>query len=158
MTKFWRVVPWILFICNLLFIFGNSALDSSGSMTISTKAEIAIEKVVGKDIGDDSDDIGAYSEFNGFLRKFAHAVEFFTLGALWYICAQPFTLRVRCLSLGLVGVSVPLLDETIQLFSGRSSMVSDMWIDISGYAVGIIIALTAELIHNFVRKKRQGNE
>ncbi len=158
MIKLLRVLPYILLVCNLLFIFGNSVLDGQRSMAVSTKAEKAIEKVVGKDIGNDSDDIGAYSEFNGFLRKCAHATEFFTLAVLAYICAQPLGGAVRPLSLLLMGIGVPLLDETLQLFRKRSALISDIWIDVAGYAAGAVLMLVIEVIYRLVRKKRQENE
>ncbi len=42
----------------------------------------------------------------------------------------------------LAGVLTALTDETIQLFSeGRSSQVTDVWLDSAGVLVGILIAL-----------------
>jgi len=158
MIKLLRILPYFLLVLNLAFIFGNSVLDGKTSLAVSTKAEEAIEKVVGKDIGNDSDDIGAYSEFNGFLRKCAHATEFFTLSVLAYICAQPLGGAVRPLSFILMGIAVPLLDETLQLFHKRSALISDIWIDVAGYAAGAVLMLAAEAIYRLVRKKRQENE
>ncbi|MBQ8696711.1 MAG: VanZ family protein [Clostridia bacterium] len=159
MTKIFRVLPYILLTLNLLFIFGNSVLDGPSSRVISTKAEEAIEQVVGKDIENDPYEVAMYGRtFNAFLRKCAHAAEFFSLAVLSYICAAPLKGAVRPLSLILMGIGVPLLDETLQLFHARSGLISDMWIDITGYAAGAVLMLVIEIIYNLVRKKRQENE
>lgn len=153
MTKLFRALPYILLVLNLLFIFGNSALDGRTSMAISAKAEQTIEQVVGKDIENDPYEVNMYGHtFNNFLRKCAHVAEFFSLAVLTYICARPLKGAIRALAVVLTGVSVPLLDETIQLFTGRSSLVKDIWIDISGFAAGCAIMLIIQLI---IRKKRQ---
>ena len=40
------------------------------------------------------------------------------------------------------GVLIAFCDETIQLFvPGRSGQVSDMWIDVSGYLLGMVCML-----------------
>lgn len=159
MTKFLRILPYILLVCNLLFIFGNSVLDGQSSRAVSAKAEQAIENVVGKDIENDPEEVRLYGKtFNNFLRKCAHVAEFFTLAVLAYICAYPLKGAVRPLSLLLMGIGVPILDETLQLFTGRSSLVKDIWIDVAGYAAGAVLMLAAEAIYRLVRKKRQENE
>ena len=159
MTKLLRALPYILLICNLLFIFGNSLLDGSSSLEVSQKAEKAIESVVGKDIENDPEEVRLYGKtFNNFLRKCAHVAEFFTLAVLWCVCTQPLKGAARPLSLLLMGIGVPLLDETLQLFTGRSSLVKDIWIDVAGYTAGAVLMLAAEAIYRLVRKKRQDNE
>ena len=159
MIKLFRVLPYILLICNLLFIFGNSLLDGQSSMAVSKKAEQAIEKVVGKDIENDAYEVAMYGKtFNNFLRKCAHAVEFFSLGVLSCICFLPLKGVLRSLSIISLGMAVPLIDETIQLFTGRSSKVSDIWIDITGYAVGCILTLIVFSVIYFIRKKRLKHE
>lgn len=159
MTKLFRILPYILLVLNLVFIFGNSVLDGQSSRAVSAKAEQAIEKVVGKDIENDPEEVRLYGKtFNSFLRKCAHVAEFFTLAVLAYICALPLRGAVRPLSLVLMGIGVPLLDETVQLFHKRSALISDIWIDVAGYTAGVVLMLVIEVIIRLVRKKRQGNE
>lgn len=159
MNKLFRILPYILLALNLLFIFGNSVLDGQKSLVISSKAEEAIEQVVGKDIENDPYEVAMYGRtFNAFLRKCAHAAEFFSLAVLAFICSRPLKGAARPLSLALTGVGVPLLDETLQLFTQRSGLVKDVWIDIMGYTAGTALMLAAEIILNLVRKKRQENE
>lgn len=53
---------------------------------------------------------------------------------------------------------VPFVDETIQLFvAGRSGQISDVWLDMSGAAAGMMI--TAGVLCCLRRKKKsQGRE
>ena len=54
--------------------------------------------------------------------------------------------------LGLCMLAFPFIDETIQLFTpDRGAMISDMWIDIGGFALGSVIVL---LINRTVHAKR----
>lgn len=81
-------------------------------------------------------------ESDVFIRKAAHFAEFFVLGASVfgysyfdkkydknYIVKSIF---FCCL--------VAMSDETIQYFTGRGSMVLDVWLDLSGATAGIIIS------------------
>lgn len=52
----------------------------------------------------------------------------------------------------MVGVFTAVMDETIQIFSGRGPLVSDIWVDLLGIAIGMgIIAV-------FMVIKAQKNE
>jgi len=72
------------------------------------------------------------------LRKIAHFTEFamlgfFLTGAFWN--AKKF-LMIKPMFLGLLAA---LCDETIQIYAaGRSSSVTDVWIDAAGVAFGTI--------------------
>lgn len=78
------------------------------------------------------------------LRKLAHLAEFALLGLclLGTVCAfTPHVLRNLTVPLFL-GLLIPVLDETIQLFvAGRSSEVKDVLIDFSGVLIGIACGL-----------------
>ena len=50
---------------------------------------------------------------------------------------------------------ISFVDETIQLFSNRGSLVSDIWIDIAGSVLGMIMAYVLEIIILAVKKKKQ---
>lgn len=75
------------------------------------------------------------------VRKLAHATEFATLGALStaYVSAHGKRLRDCWPFLLLCGVLTALTDETIQLFTGRTSAVKDVWIDSGGFAAGMVV-------------------
>ena len=50
------------------------------------------------------------------------------------------------------GLTAAFIDETIQLFvEGRGSSVADMWVDLAGAVIGILVS---ELIFRAIRSKR----
>ena len=78
------------------------------------------------------------------VRKMAHFCEYTLEGFLLMLCMRVYSRR----RLGhitvpmLAGVLTALTDETIQLFSqGRSSQVTDVWLDSAGVLAGILAAL-----------------
>ena len=84
-----------------------------------------------------------------FVRKLAHFTEFAVLGVL---AGTLFGGRCRRLWTGLlfaamIGVVTALCDETIQLFvDGRSSQITDVWIDVAGATAGAVLALPGRTI------------
>ena len=79
-----------------------------------------------------------------FVRKLAHFCEYLLEGFLLMLCMRVYTRRyVRHISVPMLGgVLTAMADETIQLFSpGRSSQVTDVWLDSAGVLAGILIAL-----------------
>lgn len=70
------------------------------------------------------------------LRKTAHFTEYFILG-YFYTKASEETNQDKIL---VVGYLIPIIDESIQLFSpGRSGQAVDMVIDMAGYLTGLIV-------------------
>ena len=120
----------------LCFIWGNSILPKSTSSAISD----AVASFLGLDTTS-TDDGGLTGA--GVLRKVAHYLEFFALGA----AVSVFVLHSvngqfnKSAMLALCGVGVALVDETIKIFSARGPEVSDIWIDICGYTAGCLLAL-----------------
>ena len=88
----------------------------------------------------------------GVVRKIAHAVEFCILGVL--ITTVLYVKLRKALSLTLLsGLSVALIDETIQLFSsGRSAMIQDIWLDFAGFILGFLIVF---VIHRLSGRKKR---
>lgn len=83
------------------------------------------------------------------VRKCAHFTEYAGLGILLFLDARNFcavfseTWRrtLRWLHGGAVFL-IPFVDETIQLFSaGRSGQISDVWLDMSGAAAGVLFSV-----------------
>lgn len=99
------------------------------------------------------------------LRKIAHGCEytlegFLLCNALWRGFSlnarneRPAFARAVPLTL-LVGILVSLVDETIQIFSeGRTTLVTDVWIDAGGILAGIIVAGIIKLL---MRRGRAGH-
>lgn len=90
------------------------------------------------------------------VRKSAHVLEFAVLGALlaaftgrqWQT-DQKFALLLAFT----LGLMTAVIDETIQLaYDGRAGMVQDLWVDLSGVLLGMILA---QLIFASVKTKRR---
>ena len=77
------------------------------------------------------------------VRKLAHFCEYLLEGFLLMLCMRVYSRRpLRHITVPmLAGVLTALTDETIQLFSeGRSSQVTDVWLDSAGVLAGILAA------------------
>ena len=92
------------------------------------------------------------------VRKGAHMAEYLVLAALLTGSLRnrdrthrsPSAVPVLVTALALV--LIPSIDETIQLFvEGRAGKVSDIWVDLGGAALGLLLALAAGVLW---RKKR----
>ncbi len=78
------------------------------------------------------------------VRKLAHFCEYLLEGFLLMLCMRVYSRHpLRHITVPmLAGVLTALTDETIQLFSeGRSSQVTDVWLDSAGVLAGILAAL-----------------
>ena len=122
----------------IAFIWGNSVLSPEISGRISEAVGKMLSGILGT--GDGSTTVGNIS-----VRKMGHFCEFFALGAVAWLLLKAFVQNklLRALSVTVLGLFVPLMDETIQIFSGRGHSIRDVWIDISGFAVGVILSLLA---------------
>ena len=77
------------------------------------------------------------------IRKGAHMTEFALLAAVWlsllWHCRGAWYRKI--LLAAVLCMTTAFLDETIQLFvTGRSGQISDVWVDLLGAAVGIVLA------------------
>ena len=78
------------------------------------------------------------------VRKLAHFCEYALEGFLLTLCLRVYTrhffVHISWPILG--GLLTALTDETIQMFSdGRSSQLTDVWLDFSGVMAGILVGL-----------------
>lgn len=120
----------------VIFIFSNSMLSGEDS---NQKSGVIVELI--RPIIDPDGNMATY-EIQYIVRKTAHFMEFFVLGASltvisfivsnkifspWIFMPMFFTLA------GAVA------DEYVQSFTGRTSLVSDIVIDFSGGMCGIIV-------------------
>ena len=145
MTKRKRAVIFgVILALTLAFIWGNSVLTKEMSGAISH----FVADILGGEQG--TSDEGHY-----LVRKAGHFLEFAFLGAVFQLFVRELTRdgARRALASALVGVSVPLIDETIQIFSNRGYALPDVWIDISGYALGVSLAILALGTAHLLRKK-----
>lgn len=78
------------------------------------------------------------------VRKMAHFCEYMLEGFLLILCMRVYSRHpLRHITVPMLGgVLTALTDETIQLYSpGRSSQVTDVWLDSVGVLAGILAAL-----------------
>ena len=92
-----------------------------------------------------------------FIRKLAHFTEFFGLGLelmlfmKLVLISSPYV--IRFINAWVFGTMCALIDETIQIFSGRGPMIQDVWLDSAGCLCGVLVM---SLIVMIIDKKRSG--
>ena len=142
-----HAVILFLLTLNLAFIFIQSALPPEKSEETSDK----VGEIVGQVIPPETKP-GEFVQIN--LRKIAHFVEFFVLGALSSIYVKFLGGGVKKISLSLAfAPSVALIDETLQIFSERGSSVIDVWIDTFGFFTAAAVFYTVAGVSRIVIKK-----
>lgn len=149
-----RVIFTIALIVCIGYIFHNSleegVLSAQRSQQVTQAINSALDRV----------HIEPVSERT--VRKLAHFLEYTLLGFLLMMCLRVYTAHfVRHTSWPLLGgMTTALADETLQLYvSGRSSQVTDVWIDMGGVTAGLFVALLLllllRLIMAFYRVNRE---
>ena len=69
-----------------------------------------------------------------FVRKLAHFTEYFVLGV-----ELELYLKRKWLKAVGIGFAVAFMDETIQMFSGRGPLISDVWLDFFGCITAVAV-------------------
>lgn len=136
-----RVIFTIALIACIVFIFRNSLQEGYFSSERSQAVMRALNHLL------DKVNLGPLSEHT--VRKLAHFAEFTLEGFLLMLCLRVYTSHfVRHVSWPLLGgMTTALMDETIQRFiPGRTSQVTDVWIDMGGVVFGLFVALILLLI------------
>lgn len=149
-----RVIFTIALCACIAYIFRNSLQTGAQSSLRSQAVMQAVNEALYKV------HLDPMSEHT--IRKLAHFLEFTMEGFLLMLCLRVYTAHfVRHMSWPLlIGMSTALMDETIQLFiPNRTSMVTDVWIDMAGVVTGLLVALVILLIVRvvtaFARIKRE---
>ena len=145
-----KVISFILIcliIMTLAFIWGNSLDNQIESSHKSMKVLEWITPVLEWFVGADK-------VTEHLVRKLGHFTEFSLLGAEMaglLIARGRLRLQgfVNCL---FVGLSVAVIDETIQIFSQRGSQVQDVLLDFAGAFFGLLLII---VIHQIVRAFRK---
>ena len=131
-----------LIILNLGLIWGNSLMNDTRSEAISG----GVLAFLGQFLPVLLTEAG-----HTFLRKAAHFSEFALLGLL-YCGRHRLVRRETPLHLMGFGLAVACIDETIQIFTpGRASSLIDVWIDTSGFALGLAVIYFAITIYNKIK-------
>ena len=135
-----RVVFTLALIGCIAFIFSNSMKIASVS-SVSSGRVLQLLQAVLRRLGHPG---LAQRLTMHIVRKMAHFCEYTLEGFLLMLCMRVYSRRpLRHITVPmLAGVLTALTDETIQLFSqGRSSQVTDVWLDSAGVLAGILAAL-----------------
>ena len=137
----------LLIIATVSFIFIQSMIPPEKSAEQSG----AVGEIVGEIIPPETP-VGGYVQIN--IRKIAHFVEFAVLGAEVAAFVVLFIKKINCaLASFLFAFVMAFFDETIQIFSGRGPEITDVWIDLFGFAVTAVIIYTVYAVIYFVRNK-----
>ena len=134
-----RRVLFVLIVGTLAFIWGHSLMPRTTSAAesgwfVKTFSDLWKRFSLSADMADH------------LVRKAAHLTEYFCLGFELFLYHSlkwmPREKRHRPpLTLAAVqGIFVALIDETLQIFSIRGSMVSDVWLDFVGICFGAAVA------------------
>ena len=128
----------------LVFIWSNSLAGSKQSNAFSGWVEHWLKPIL-----DPQGKIPAKA-FDYDVRKAAHCIEYAILGALLvWVTASMKQVNVWLLLFTVLLTAV--IDETIQIFTGRTSQVQDVWIDFFGASGGMLLAYGAKCL---ARKRR----
>ena len=138
-----------------LFIFSNSLKSREDSGADSNAIVKLVEPVFDAVFGEDHQ-----IDVNLVVRKAAHLTEFCVLAVfvlnLGFSLGKVFDIRLfgYCLFYALL---VAVLDEFIQMFSGRGSAVSDVLIDFCGASIGFSITYAVHFIRKRSKDKNEKN-
>jgi len=127
----------LLVLC-IWFIWSNSLLDAYASGLRSQAVAQFIARELAKVLGPRSP-IVRFVLLN--IRKIAHAVEFFVLGALsaLMLIVLRRTSVHMILHAVLLCLFVAVADESIQIFTGRGAMVQDILLDFGASLAGMLV-------------------
>ena len=143
-TSLWviagRVVFTVALIACIWFIFSNSMAVAAVSEQSSGRV-LRLMQAVLRRLGHPA---LAERLTMHIVRKLAHFCEYALEGFLLMLCMRVYSRHpLRHITVPMLGgVLTALADETIQLFSeGRSSQVTDVWLDSAGVLAGILVAI-----------------
>ncbi len=133
-----NVVFFITTVLILAFIWGNSMYSKQESAAESESVTTLLFDFF-------AGIVGAENVTDHLVRKIAHFVEFFAFGVSLEMlyAGLPMQTRRRIFSTAGASLLVALIDETIQIFSERGSMVADVWLDFSGALTGTLLLALA---------------
>ena len=142
-SKRFKVILGLVIVLTVLFIFRNSLMNREESAEESLKLYYLLKPLLIKIIPE------KYFTHE-LLRKLAHFTEFGLLSFEMCILLMYDNFKEKVYKILFFGLFTAVIDETIQYFVGRGSMVLDCLIDFSG-VVTVLIAF--EVIRKLVMKK-----
>ena len=145
----WLLIALILM--TFAFIFFQSILPRE----TSAKESDTVSNIVAEIISPETKP-GAFLQDN--IRKVAHFSEFALLGAEIALYVLLFMKRGSIIYLSLIFAFIfGLIDETIQIYSGRGAAFFDTLIDASGYILAAAFLYTGATLISCIRNKVNKN-
>lgn len=134
----------------VLFIWINSMMPSQCSNEFSN----SIVKLLGGTVTHSKEEIAqATTLFNSAnVRKLAHFLEYAVLGFVAMILKMKYHRRLA--DILLLGLGIAVIDETIQLFDGRTSSIKDIWIDMAGFLFALLTVWIVNKIIHWIHRRR----
>ena len=77
------------------------------------------------------------------VRKVAHGIEFGILTIVIFFCFKKQPVRSFYF-----GFTLAFLDESLQVITGRGALVTDIWVDLIGVAIGMSIGKVISMIRS----------
>ena len=146
-----KLILIILILATLSFIFVQSMIPREES----GKQSDAVGDIVA-DIVPPETKPGAFLQIN--IRKVAHFIEFALLGAEVSLYVLLFMRRGIFVYLSLLIAPLPaLVDETVQIYSGRGPSMKDVMIDSAGFLSAAVIFYTVYAVACKIRKNVNKN-
>lgn len=149
-----QAVVFIIMMLTLVAIFSFSLFDGDSSMQMSDGFDSGFGQTVRKVL---SVFIGSKRAEALSIRKFGHFFEYSVLGleaSLFVIFGNNigFTKLTDTLFFGMASA---LFDETIQLGrEGRSGQISDVWLDLSGFALCAALTVAIYATVRFIKNRK----
>ena len=141
----WTLLALTAVILWTMFIWGNSMIPGPKSMHASQQVAASVSPFL------DFLNLTA-KQWNAIVRKAGHMTEFGILGIFWcwfLSLRMTHSWKLPAISLGIC-FATGSIDETIQKFTGRTSVFRDVCFDTAGGFLGIclLIGIGAWVVHH----------
>lgn len=149
----------LLIAATLFFIFYNSAQKVPDSKQASASVSAVFSSVATDNGTKEPSNFSAF--LLAYVRKAAHAVEFFVLGAelaVWLVVLRVKKITAQAVWNTLSSILLfAVTDESIQIFSGRGPKVQDVMLDFAGGAAAVLLVLLLYGAASVCRARKQKN-
>ena len=149
-----KVSLWIvIFVLTSFFVTGYIFYNSLQIPVLSNEQSDSVSEII-KPIIDPTNKIEE-KDFNKYVRKSAHVIEFSVLGLnLCLLFTHIYKrLKKRFISFPLfLALLVAVTDEFIQSFNGRTSCLKDVFIDFGGSLIGFCLVLLFILVFKKINR------
>ena len=162
-----RNILIVVMVLTYMVVWGQSCINGENSQKESDAVMTALEPIHGVNVETVDRISDEFGQLNQLIRKSAHILEYSVIGLefglfIYFLLLQKGLFRkgiaadkrfwIYQIDALMVGMFTAVMDETIQIFSGRGPLVSDIWVDLLGIAIGMVI------IAVFMVIKAQKNE